>query len=103
MQCDCGCYGEVTFCRICKKHVLTQEERWRCKVFSGCPHNEGYAKKNRFQYLTSDGNYRVRDDERDISYRFTDGFVKDDALLSIINQLAFELDILKRELVKETE
>lgn len=109
-----NCEKRMEWCRICKKYVCerarefrnnrqTGQPYWTCENPSWCTHNEGYSKKNRFALLSDQGHWRIRDDETEKEHSFDSDVRKEYTILRLFNQLAFELDILKREHVKDTE
>lgn len=105
------CEQRMVFCRACRRYVCERAREWanigsnqmgwRCEGV-WCAHDD-YAKKNRFELLSDGGYWRIKDDETGKEHAFDNHVRKEYTLLHLLNQLAFELDALKRDLVERTE
>ena len=103
-KCETG-RGYRMMCRVCQKEVCNNpiwEHGPDCVV---CTHEEkyDYAKKDRFVFESNYGAYQMRDNETQKTNCWDGSGRQEWSLLHILNQLAFELEVLKKQHVKDTE
>lgn len=99
------CRGYRHPCRVCQKEVCTNPVWGHGPDCVTCTHeNEyDYAKSDRFSFDSNYGSYQMIDHETQKRLCWDGSPRQEWSLLHILNQLAFELEVLKKQHVKDTE
>lgn len=107
------CNQQMVYCRVCARFVCERaremhqtrpgEAFWRCNSPDWCTHG-GLAKKDRFAPEQQfGGGERLKDNVTEQSHAWQTDHDRHWTFLKIINDMAFELEMLKEHHVKDTE